>query len=161
MKKVLIIVFVLAVVILFTGTTAFAETKQGTVLNNPFNIKKSKYFFYGRVSAGNFSMFESFQNITFATAAFYKLIRENYYFKGYNTIEKIMYRYAPPNDGNDTEKYISYISNATGFNRSDEINISNFRFMSKFAESICFFESGYKLQFFQSWRAYQFYLFYY
>lgn len=39
-----------------------------------------------------------------------QFVRENYFDKGYTTVEKMIYRYAPPSE-NDTEGYIEFIIN--------------------------------------------------
>lgn len=161
MKKILIITAIIIFLIFWTGTIAFAETKRQTALNNPYNIKKSKTPYFGKDNNGNNSAFEGFRNITFSTAAFFKLIRDNYYLKGYDTIEKILYRYAPPSDNNNTEQYIQYVSQKTGVDRNTKIDIGDFKMMYALASAICRFESSFELDSFQAWRGYHFYLFYY
>jgi hypothetical protein len=43
--------------------------------------------------------------------------------KGYNTIEEILYRYAPPSDGNNTEAYINSVVQSTGFSRDQLLSV--------------------------------------
>ena len=42
-----------------------------------------------------------------------------------NTIEGVVNRFAPEADGNDTESYIKLVSNKTGFERDEEIDLSD------------------------------------
>ena len=43
---------------------------------------------------------------------------KGYIKKGFNTIEKILNRYAPPSDNNNTEKYIQFVSQRSGIARN-------------------------------------------
>jgi hypothetical protein len=80
---------------------------------NPLNIKVNKYKYFGEITPkGNkYKQFNSWENGVLA--GIYHL---NRYFSGeitgskLNTIRKIIYTWAPPSDGNDTEGYISYVS---------------------------------------------------
>jgi len=44
---------------------------------------------------------------------------------GINTIEKVLNRFAPEGDGNDTESYIKNVSEKTGIARDEEIDLSD------------------------------------
>lgn len=44
---------------------------------------------------------------------------------GYNTIEKLIYRWAPPADGNDTEAYVQTVSSYSGIPRTQVLQPNN------------------------------------
>ena len=61
-----------------------------------------------------------FSEPKYATRAFYRLMRTYRKYYGANTIQEIFYRYAPPEDGNDTEAYIELVCDKTGIARDHE-----------------------------------------
>lgn len=78
--------------------------------NNPFNIKKSTLNWYGKVQ-GSDDVFETFKSLDYGYRAGLKLLI-NYVHKGYNTIDKIIKRFAPSNE-NNTDAYIRFVSGRT------------------------------------------------
>ena len=82
--------------------------------NNPGNIRYNPKIkgVTGR-SPGGFSIFRTYWHGLFALKS---LLTRSYLGKGYNTISKIIYKYAPPVE-NDTEKYIRNLVTWTGWNR--------------------------------------------
>lgn len=81
--------------------------------NNPGNIRYNPKIrgVIGRSSDG----FSIFANRYSGLAAMRRLLT-NYIAKGYNTISKIINRYAPAADRNQPVKYIAFVSSKTGFN---------------------------------------------
>jgi len=86
--------------------------------NNPGNIRWNPRIkgVVGKDARG-FAIFSS----KFAGLAAMKSLLTGYIKKGYNTIEKILNRYAPSSDNNDTEKYIQFVAQKSKINRSDII----------------------------------------
>lgn len=81
---------------------------------NPLNIRySSRNNWRGQV--GEHKGFCVFSHESWGFRAAYKLIT-NYISQGYNTIEKIVTRWAPPTE-NDTESYIKYIAYETIIDR--------------------------------------------
>lgn len=151
-KKILIVLILLLAVYI-----AFAGGNNKTKLNNPFNIKRTTYPYAGKV-IGNFGTFEHFENIQFSVAAYLSLLQRNYFKLGFNTLEKIVYKYAPPEE-NDTKKYISDLSNETGF-APDEVLKFDFNTMWRICKAQAKLESSYKLDyntFLKGWIMYKFY----
>ncbi len=140
MKMTNILAFAI-IMVLFFAVLNTIEAKNKTKLNNPFNIMSSKHEYLGETTKD--TKFESFKNVSFSTAAFLDLLERNYLKKGYNTIETILNRYAPPHE-NDTEKYINYVSNQVGINKKS-IVVWNTQTQYAFCKSFAFYESGYKL----------------
>lgn len=76
-------------------------------ISNPFNIrynKRNKWL--GQI--GNVRGFAQFSDWSYGCRAAMMLLR-NYIRNGYDTPRKIIYRFAPPNDGNDTERYLDFV----------------------------------------------------
>jgi len=84
--------------------------------NNPLNIRKSNESWLGKVSPNTDGTFEQFETMGYGYRAALKLIR-NYIGKGYNTIERIISRWAPANE-NNTTSYINNVASRTGINKS-------------------------------------------
>jgi len=83
--------------------------------NNPGNIRwNSKFKGVVGKSANGFAIFSS----KYAGLAAMENLLKNYIKKGYNTLEKILNRYAPPSDNNNTEKYIQFVSQKSKINRT-------------------------------------------
>ena len=84
--------------------------------NNPGNIRWNPRIkgVVGKDARG-FAIFSS----KFAGLAAMKSLLTGYIKKGYNTIEKILNRYAPSSDNNDTEKYIQFVAQKSKINRTD------------------------------------------
>ena len=90
--------------------------------NNPGNIRynpKNKGVI-GR-SPGGFSIFQTWYHGLYAMKS---LLTRSYLGKGFNTIEKIIYRYAPPVE-NDTEKYIRNLVSWTNIPRNKVLTVSD------------------------------------
>jgi hypothetical protein len=83
--------------------------------NNPGNIRWNPRIkgVIGKDSRG-FAIFSS----KYAGLAAMKSLLSGYIRKGFNTIEKILNRYAPPSDNNNTERYIQFVSQKSKLNRS-------------------------------------------
>lgn len=97
--------------------------------NNPGNIrsfiKNGKYStpFVGEslppdIKPGSTAGFRRFTTLAYGYRALFKILKEQYLEKGFNTIEKIFPRYAPSTDFNDPAAYIAAVEKMTGYNRS-------------------------------------------
>ena len=83
--------------------------------NNPGNIRwNPKIKGVVGKSANGFAIFSS----KYAGLAAMENLLKGYIKKGFNTIEKILNRYAPPSDNNNTEKYIQFVSQRSGIARN-------------------------------------------
>lgn len=92
--------------------------------NNPGNLKASPFTkklpgFTG-VDPDGFATFESPQAGANAQAALLK----NYMNRGFNTVSKIISRWAPPGDHNDTSAYVSTVAGKLGVNPNDTLSPS-------------------------------------
>jgi hypothetical protein len=84
--------------------------------NNPGNIRWNPKIkgVIGKSEKG----FAIFSNKYAGLNAMENLLK-GYLKKGFNTIEKILYRYAPPSDNNQTENYIQFVSKRSGIGRTE------------------------------------------
>jgi len=99
------------------------KIKTTTMLNsgnksNPLNIRYSKSNkWVGQT--GQLKGFVVFKSQKYGLRAAIKLI-QNYIKNGNNTIEKIVSRWAPPNE-NDTKNYVEFVSKKTGLPKNYQI----------------------------------------
>jgi hypothetical protein len=90
-------------------------TPRGLRNNNPLNIRHNADIFQGETK-GNDTSFKTFSAMPYGyRAAFVTLATYNA--RGWNTIEKIISRWAPPSE-NDTEKYIANVEKWSGVPRN-------------------------------------------
>ena len=95
---------------------------RGLRNNNPLNIRHNADIFQGETK-GNDTSFKTFETMPYGyRAAFVTLA--TYLSRGCNTIEKIISRWAPPNE-NDTEKYIANVEKWSGVPRSKVLTAGN------------------------------------
>jgi len=82
---------------------------RGMRNNNPGNLRKSASAWQGKITNGTDSAFEQFTNFAYGTRAMIKLLK-NYIGDGYNTLDKIINRWAPAADNNNPGGYISSVA---------------------------------------------------
>ena len=85
---------------------------------NPLNIRYSRRNMW-KGQIGNSHGFCSFISMEYGCRAALVLLR-SYIRRGFNTIELIVNRWAPPTE-NNTEKYISFVAERTGIGASEVI----------------------------------------
>lgn len=90
--------------------------------NNPGNLKASAFTKklpgYQGTDPDGFAVFDSPQSGSNAQLALLK----NYRSRGFNTVRKIINRWAPPSDGNDTSAYIGTVAKQLGVNPDDTLS---------------------------------------
>ena len=91
---------------------------RGLRNNNPLNIRHSADSFQGEIK-GEDKAFKTFISMAYGyRAAFVTLA--TYHSRGLNTIEKIVTRWAPPNE-NNTAGYIAKVEKYSGVPRNKEL----------------------------------------
>jgi len=91
---------------------------RGLRNNNPLNIRHSEDIFQGEIK-GNDKSFKTFTSMPYGyRAAFVTLA--TYLSRGWNTIEKIITKWAPPAE-NNTEGYIAKVEKWSGVPRNKEL----------------------------------------
>ena len=88
-------------------------TPRGYRNNNPLNIRHSKDKWQGRAPRQTDPLFVQFTSMAYGYRAAFVLLRTYRMKYGYNTIRKIIQRWAPANE-NNTEAYIQHVSEWTG-----------------------------------------------
>lgn len=105
---------------------------------NPGNIRKSKDQWEGAIGDdGEFVIFDSPES---GVRALGKNLL-SYGRQGYDSIEKIINRWAPPNE-NDTQAYIDSVVAATGIPATQSLDLSDPDTLSSLAQAISFHETG-------------------
>lgn len=111
---------------------------RGVRNSNPGNIRKSKDQWEGAVGDdGEFVIFNSPESGVRALAK----NLQSYGRQGYDSIEKIITRWAPPEE-NDTAAYIAAVSSATGIPADQSVDLSNPDVLASLSEAIGFHETG-------------------
>ena len=77
-------------------------------------------------------------------AALVLLRGKGYIGNGLNTIEKIIYKFAPASDGNDPESYIANVSRMTGIPRNQVISPNDKDALTSIVYAMSISENGYK-----------------
>jgi hypothetical protein len=111
---------------------------RGIRNNNPGNIRVSKDQWEGMT--GDDGAFVTFDSPESGVRALGKNLL-SYGRQGYDSIEKIINRWAPPNE-NDTQAYIDSVVAATGIPATQSLDLSNPDTLSSLAQAISFHETG-------------------
>lgn len=111
---------------------------RGIRNNNPGNIRVSKDQWEGMT--GDDGAFVTFDSPESGVRALGKNLL-SYGRQGYDSIEKIINRWAPPNE-NDTKAYIDSVVAATGIPATQSLDLSNPDTLSALAQAISFHETG-------------------
>ena len=113
---------------------------RGVRNNNPGNIRKSKDQWEGAV--GDDGEFVTFDSPESGARAMAKNLM-SYGRQGYDSIEKIINRYAPPSE-NDTQSYIDSIVSATGIPATQSIDLTDPDTLVKLTQAMSFHETGHR-----------------
>jgi len=112
---------------------------RGLRNNNPGNIRKSSAVWIGQVS-GTDPEFVTFESMEWGYRAIFVLLR-GYIRKGYDSIEKIINRYAPSSE-NNTQAYIAHIVTLTGIDKDVVIYEEDGPSLIKIVAAISYHENG-------------------
>lgn len=111
---------------------------RGVRNSNPGNLRKSKDQWEGAIGDdGEFVIFDSPESGVRALAK----NLQSYGRQGYDSIEKIINRWAPPNE-NDTKAYIDSVVAATGIPATQSLDLSDPDTLSSLAQAIGYHETG-------------------
>lgn len=125
------------------GTNQFNDMSlpRGFRNNNPLNIRKNAANAWkGKVVPGTDSEFEQFVTMAYGYRAALKLLR-NYIGDGYNTIRKIINKWAPPKE-NNTASYINNVSVRTGISADTVIQRTDMNSLCKIAYAMAWSENS-------------------
>ena len=114
---------------------------RGIRNDNPLNIRHGKSQWVGMRKVQTDKAFVQFTERRYGYRAAFVLLR-NYIGRGVNTIGKIIARWAPPGDGNNTQAYIEYVSSTTGIDASLELAFDDKAKLVAIVRSMAHMESG-------------------
>lgn len=118
---------------------------RGIRNNNPLNIRKGSNW-QGEKRPQTDTEFEQFESMQYGVRAGFKILRQ--YMSGYNglterfnTIEKIVRRWAPPSE-NNTRAYIEQVSKLTGIPATLKISFTQRSYMVAIVDAMIRHECG-------------------
>ena len=117
------------------------RTSRGTRNNNPGNIRCSPTRYIGEKTPSEDPEFKQFVSIEWGYRALFVLLDAYRRCHGIDTIEKIISRYAPPQE-NDTENYIRFVSDFSNIPADRQIDTRSEKDMIPIANAICRMENG-------------------
>ncbi len=91
-------------------------TSRGLRNNNPLNIRKDRTKWQGEKQPSGDPSFKQFTSMAYGYRAAFVLLG-TYLTRGWNTIEKIIAHWAPPNE-NNTAGYIAHVEKWSGVPRT-------------------------------------------
>ncbi len=106
--------------------------------NNPGNLRPTPKPWQGQ--SGENKNFMVFENIVYGTRALGTDLTNKFY-RGLNTVRKIIDVYAPPSE-NNTAAYIAAVSNALNISADSPITNWSKDFLAKFMRAIIMHENG-------------------
>lgn len=115
---------------------------RGLRNNNPGNIRHSSSKWKGMSDVQRDSAFVTFESRAYGYRALLALLRTYIKQHRLRNIARIIGRWAPPEDNNDTEAYIQRVCELTGFDRTEVIRWNDPIQMIALAEAISHVENG-------------------
>lgn len=130
---------------------------RGIRNNNPANIRQGCYW-VGLAEKQTDREFCQFKTMTWGVRALLVTLRTYVMKHKLGTIRDIIYRWAPPSDGNKTEKYVEFVESAVReIDSTITLSLQAYDFMPKnqhskcilylVAKAMCKMESGYDLSY--------------
>ncbi len=114
---------------------------RGIRNNNPLNIRRSRDKWKGMRKVQTDKAFVQFTRRVYGYRAAFVLLK-NYIAKGKDTIGKIIAKWAPSSDGNNTQSYIRYVSSTTGIDASHALGWEDRDDLVEIVRSMAHMESG-------------------
>lgn len=116
-------------------------TTRGYRNNNPLNIRlNERNNWKGKVLANTDGAFEQFVSMPYGFRAALYLFRK-YIRQGYNTVEKIVGKWAPPSE-NHTGKYISFVTGKTQMAPDQVLKAADAEHLKILAHAMAWYENG-------------------
>lgn len=115
---------------------------RGIRNNNPLNIRHSSSKWQGMARRQSDRAFVQFTNRKYGYRAAFVLIRSYIGLHHANTIGKIIARWAPSSDGNNTQAYIQFVSQTIGIPADEPLRFSDQQKMVSIVRSMAQMESA-------------------
>jgi len=119
------------------STNMNEKIPRGYRNNNPTNIRKNEFTYPGEIVPSTDKSFKQFKSREYGYRAALALLKNSYIPKGYNTITKIITRWAPAKDNNNTAAYISDVCQLTGLTPGEVISSKEQLIKIVYAMAIC------------------------
>ena len=114
---------------------------RGIRNDNPLNIRHGKSLWVGMREKQTDKAFVQFKSRVYGYRAAFVLLK-NYIGKGEDTIGKIIAKWAPPSDGNNTQGYIAHVSKSSGIDASHTLRWEDKVALVDIVQSMAKMESG-------------------
>ena len=124
------------------------NTPRGVRNCNPGNIRLPKEEnmmrdkFEGEIRPSRDKSFRTFAKMAYGYRAMHYLLRKYKNKYSLNTLEQMIYRWAPPSDNNKTEVYVDFVAKRAGIDRKDIVDVSNMTVMCRIVEAMATMECG-------------------
>lgn len=118
------------------------NTPRGLRNNNPLNIRRTADLWQGLRKEQTDPEFFQFESMAWGYRAAFVVLRTYRHRYGANTIDRIVKRWAPEADGNDTEYYIRKVAVLTGLDRNEEVDDRNPKVMTELVAAMSRVENG-------------------
>lgn len=115
---------------------------RGLRNNNPGNIRINTDKFEGEIRPSSDVSFKQFQTMAYGYRAIMKTLQTYANKYKLTTLKQWIYRWAPPEDDNDTEAYVSFVSKFAKLNPDSPIDCKNKELMCLIAAAISQQETG-------------------
>lgn len=115
---------------------------RGLRNNNPLNIRRSADLWQGMAEEQTDPEFFRFQSPAWGYRAAFVVLRTYRNRYGADTIERIVKRWAPPGDDNDTEYYIRKVAVLTGVDRNETLDPDDPHMMTELVAAMSRVENG-------------------
>lgn len=115
---------------------------RGLRNRNPLNIRRSADLWQGMAEEQTDREFFQFKSMDWGYRAAFVVLRTYRHRYGANTVERIVRRWAPPEDGNDTEIYIQKVEILTGLKRDEALDGENPKVMTGLVAAMSRVENG-------------------
>jgi hypothetical protein len=112
---------------------------RGYINKNPGNIRKDGLMWKGEIE-GTDKNFKTFRTMGYGYRAIFVTLN-SYFKKGFNTITKIINRYAPSSE-NATQAYINFVSKQSGISPDTILSFNDVSSIKKIISSISHMENG-------------------
>ena len=118
------------------------RTSRGLRLCNPLNIRRTADLWQGLAKEQNDPEFFTFKSIAWGYRAAFIVLRTYIRKYGINTVAAVIGRWAPPEDGNDTDIYVRQVCVLTGFAPDRRLNPLDPRDMAPLVAAMSRVECG-------------------
>lgn len=120
------------------------QQPRGIRNHNPLNIRKGNDW-QGESPAGKDTAFEVFMNDLYGLRAGFKILKRYLSISPKaDTLSKIITRWAPPSDGNNTDAYIATVAQRSGLHPNERLVFADKYRVCQMVKAMCLVESQYE-----------------